>query len=141
MQQFLATIVSFLIAAHTVLGCCTHHAHSPSSEVTAKTSCNRQGPSGCSRHSSHASQHQGDQHQGNSHHGNHHHGCHDGKCHFARFDVQHLDIVQLMLVALIPMLPEQAIAAQGEANEGFFWTVDDFQPPVPLYLQHQILLI
>lgn len=147
MRRFVSATVAAIIALHSVLGCCWHHAHEATA-ATIETEINASEPvkeHSCRCHSHRhdvASSDQHDDDRQNSDDSSPTPAPCEGKCDTQAVDrVQHDDVAKLSLIALNANF-EQPLLESAVFKPQAIRTDDDVHTlPVRLHLLHQLLLI
>lgn len=137
MHGFLSNLTAAMLAMHTVLGCCWHHAHS-CTKPCGLARCVETPDSGGENHATHtvaAADSSGDPHHGQ-------HECLGATCSFLGPTKENPAELppQIHASAVIPLLcGDFSIPASAEWQE--FFACDALSSPLRLHLMHCVLLI
>lgn len=129
MNRSFGLLTAAVLLAHSLLGCCWHHAHAATGGVeVACVEHGHQHDHGDQQDKSH------DEHQGTT--------CHEGSCVFVRGDGP-LPIDQLSLLAIDCFVVPTCALTEAELRiaRAEYSDSQDLAPPSRLHLLHQILLI
>jgi hypothetical protein len=135
MHGFLSNLTAALLALHTVLGCCWHHAHrctrecSPSLAVEAPDGCQRNAADDCGAP---AASHQGQ-------HGRH--GCQESTCVFLGSTRWYPDADCQFDAAPAMLASADCATADADVDRRSFFAPDALLPPLRLHLVDRVLLI
>ncbi len=126
--------MSLLVALHTVLGCCWHHAHACTGD--SDKACSVASPAAqADSHGSGWNMGGGDQ----QHHGRHE--CQGLRCVFLNLGCRTSHVLSLQPhLAAISSVPHGKLPIHVAAD-GPYFAVDDLSPPLRLHLAHQVLLL
>ncbi|MFW6171857.1 MAG: hypothetical protein ACODAD_15320 [Planctomycetota bacterium] len=124
------------IAVHMACGCCWHHAHASHGAVDRSVSV--ESPCPCNGHGHHHDRRPSD--PAHSESGGNEQECKAGSCHFTRQDPPDssdclVDVYCIPINAHLTSL--SALSGMNTRDSNF----SGFDQPVPLHLQHQVLLI
>jgi hypothetical protein len=141
MRGCLSSLTAAMLALHTLLGCCWHHAHCCTQECGSAVCIESPSPDGC----------QGDRADdscaatssvGHGHHGHHgRHECQGGTCTFMGPNRVNWQQSSLSFDALPAVLSPINGAAVAEVRAKPFFGPDAFLPPLRRHLLDQVLLI
>jgi hypothetical protein len=133
MHGVLSNLTAALLALHTVLGCCWHHAHSDDAQtgaVIASDAC----------HDGHASPSGGAADAcGQGHHGSH--DCHESKCSFVSTSSPDGNSFAQPFQASVTRLLDDQHPLVGASFEQRLFATGWLLSPVRLHLANQIMLI
>jgi hypothetical protein len=142
-NRFVSIAVAVVVALHTVLGCCWHHAHAATVALPHQNAASAESAPAkkCCHHHHDEPQHADDEPAAE----HSHHSCPDqcdDKCEApALLRVQHDDVVSLPLIDWMaaptePVVVPAVVVARVDRSDGHLKP-----PPLRLHLLHQLLLI
>lgn len=129
MNRSIALLLTLVLLAHSLAGCCSHHAHAAGSEVADQC---------CETHE-HGHEHDGDANREGDH-GDPSKHCDEGSCTFLREAASTVDF-GLLFAQCSAILAEHKAEPSLNFAEVPRFDAETVGPPTRLHLFHQILLI